>query len=130
MNPAGAFRAVKILTERVKEKDWENTLDSFARCVRITRSQDGQFDLRPAGFAIPAEQKLLTAYQNAAAHVNSSVPAFVTALREMVPAINGFFDEVLVMDKDTAVRENRLALLQHIANLTEGMADLSHLEGF
>jgi glycyl-tRNA synthetase len=37
---------------------------------------------------------------------------------------------VLVMDEDQAVRENRLALLQHIANLTQGIADLSELEGF
>jgi glycyl-tRNA synthetase beta subunit len=34
------------------------------------------------------------------------------------------------MDEDTAVRENRLALLQHIAGLAYGIADLSHLEGF
>jgi glycyl-tRNA synthetase beta subunit len=34
------------------------------------------------------------------------------------------------MDEETAVRENRLALLQHIANLTDGIADLSELEGF
>ncbi len=35
---------------------------------------------------------------------------------------------ILVMDEDTAVRHNRLALLQHIASLT-GLADLSQLEG-
>jgi glycyl-tRNA synthetase beta chain len=46
------------------------------------------------------------------------------------PAISRFFDDVLVMDEDTAVRENRLALLQQIANLTTGLADLSELEGF
>ena len=34
------------------------------------------------------------------------------------------------MDEDTTVRENRLALLQHIAALTTGLADLSELEGF
>ena len=34
------------------------------------------------------------------------------------------------MYEETAVRENRLALLQHIANLTQGIADLSELEGF
>jgi glycyl-tRNA synthetase beta subunit len=34
------------------------------------------------------------------------------------------------MDEDTAVRQNRLALLQHIIALTEGLTDLSELEGF
>jgi hypothetical protein len=34
------------------------------------------------------------------------------------------------MDEDTAVRHNRLALLQHIASLPRGIVDLSYLEGF
>jgi glycyl-tRNA synthetase len=129
-NPYRAGKTAVALNEAVQADDWTQLLDAFARCVRITRSQDGQFDLRPDALAVPAEQTLLSAYQNAAATVDSSVPAFVSALRAMVPAINDFFDEVLVMDEDTAVRQNRLALLQHIANLTDGMADLSHLEGF
>jgi glycyl-tRNA synthetase beta subunit len=36
----------------------------------------------------------------------------------------------MVMADDPALRENRLALLQHIAALAEGIVDLSHLEGF
>ena len=58
------------------------------------------------------------------------MPTFVATLRELKPAITQFFDDVLVMDEDTAVRENRLALLQKIAGLTSGLADLSELEGF
>ncbi|MCB9445177.1 MAG: glycine--tRNA ligase subunit beta [Ardenticatenaceae bacterium] len=129
-NPYLAGKTAVALAEAVQADDWTQMLDAYARCVRITRTQDAQYDLRPDAFAIPAERTLLAAYQSAAASVDSSVPAFVGALREMVPAINDFFDAVLVMDEDTAVRENRLALLQHIANLTQGMADLSHLEGF
>jgi glycyl-tRNA synthetase beta subunit len=34
------------------------------------------------------------------------------------------------MDPDPQVRENRLALLQCIAALPKGIADLSELEGF
>jgi glycyl-tRNA synthetase beta subunit len=48
----------------------------------------------------------------------------------MVPAINKFFDNVLVMDKDDAMKKNRLGLIQRIAALSDGIADLSHLEGF
>jgi len=35
-----------------------------------------------------------------------------------------------VMDPDPAVRQNRLALLQQLAALAEGIVDLSKLEGF
>jgi glycyl-tRNA synthetase beta subunit len=48
----------------------------------------------------------------------------------MVPVINIFFDEVLVMDEDQSLRENRLGLLQRIAGLSVGIVDLSYLEGF
>jgi glycyl-tRNA synthetase beta subunit len=48
----------------------------------------------------------------------------------MEPAITRLFDAVLIMDDDAAVRENRLALLQRVAGLAKGVADLSVLEGF
>jgi glycyl-tRNA synthetase beta subunit len=48
----------------------------------------------------------------------------------MAPVINRFFDDVLVMDEDEAVRQNRLALLQRVVALADGVADLSQLEGF
>jgi glycyl-tRNA synthetase beta subunit len=48
----------------------------------------------------------------------------------MIEPINTFFDEVLVMTADKGLRENRLALLQHIARLTEGIVDLTKVEGF
>lgn len=44
--------------------------------------------------------------------------------------INTFFDEVLVMTEDDELRTNRLALLQRIVALADGVADMSKLEGF
>jgi glycyl-tRNA synthetase len=37
---------------------------------------------------------------------------------------------VLVMAEDKKVKENRLGLLQRIASLSNGIADLSNLDGF
>jgi glycyl-tRNA synthetase len=128
-NPYLAGQTAVALTTAIRADDWETLLDAYARCVRITRSYATPFTLRPADFALPAEKNLLAAYQSAATH-NGDLPTFVGNLRQMQPAISAFFDEVLVMDEETAVRENRLALLQHIANLATGLADLSQLEGF
>ena len=47
-----------------------------------------------------------------------------------IPSINAFFDKVLVMAEEEQVRQNRLALVGQIANLSTGIADLSKLEGF
>ena len=86
--------------------------------------------MRPDVFTLPAEHTLWASYQAAASSRDGTVPHLVAALRHLVPAITTFFIDVLVMDEDMAVRHNRLALLQHIARLPQGMADLSCLEGF
>ena len=59
-----------------------------------------------------------------------SVDDFLNAFMPMIPAVNAFFDKVLVMAEDVKVKENRLGLLQRIAALSQGIADLSKLEGF
>ena len=129
-NPYAAARAAAALSEAVAAAAWPQTLDAYARCVRITRDQEQQYELRPDAFALPAEQALLTAYREAAASQDGTVPTLVASLREMEPAITEFFEDVLVMDEDQALRENRLALLQHIAALAHGIVDLSFMEGF
>lgn len=129
-NPFTAAQAAAALHEASQQPDWRHLLDAYARCVRITRSQAARYELRPAAYTLDAERSLHAAYVAAAAQQDGSLPAFVTALRQMLPAINQFFDEVLVMDEDPDLRANRLALLQHIAGLTRGLADLSEMEGF
>jgi glycyl-tRNA synthetase beta subunit len=58
------------------------------------------------------------------------VDDFLNAFVPMLPFINKFFDSVMVLVDDRAIRENRLALLQNITQLAEGVADLGRLEGF
>jgi glycyl-tRNA synthetase len=60
----------------------------------------------------------------------TSIDSLLNAFVPMIPAINAFFDKVLVMADVKAVRENRLALLQRVASLSQGVVDLSKLEGF
>jgi glycyl-tRNA synthetase beta chain len=50
------------------------------------------------------------------------------ALSELRDTVDTFFDEVMVMDEDPAVRGNRLALLNGLANLFLEVADVSHLQ--
>ena len=92
-------------------------------------------ELDPARFEQPAEKALYAAYQKARAQVTpeSSVDAFLAAFVPLVDVIDAYFAResgVLVMDENPALRENRLAQLQHIATLSGGIVDLSRLEGF
>ena len=50
-------------------------------------------------------------------------------LAGLKPAVDGFFDRVLVNDPDAALRNNRFALLAELRALFLGIADLSRLPG-
>ena len=58
------------------------------------------------------------------------VTELAAVLRDLKEPINRFFTDVLVMAEDPAVRVARLALVQRIAALPDGVADLSVLQGF
>ncbi len=57
----------------------------------------------------------------------SDASQLLTHLAVLQPAIDRFFDDVLVMAKEPEVRENRLALLNRIAQRIYAVADLTKL---
>lgn len=131
-DPAGAAQAVQALEQWVRRDDWPETLQAYARCVRITRDETTVYTLDPDRFVEEDERGLYAALQSAESAVRApgSVDDFISSFRPMIPAISTFFDEVLVMDEDRNLRTNRLGLLQRIAGLCSGVVDLSKLEGF
>ncbi|MBK9210257.1 MAG: glycine--tRNA ligase subunit beta [Anaerolineales bacterium] len=132
-NPAGTVRAVKQLSAWVGREDWSSILDGFARCVRIIRSaglDDKPLTIDDGKFVEKEERDLQAAIQSSTVNRPSSVDEFLEIVAKLIPSITAFFDKVLVMAEDEKVKENRLGLLQKIASLSNGIADLSKLEGF
>jgi len=129
VNPAGAARAVKGLQAWVERDDWNEILPAYSRCVRITRDHDDVFEVHPDLFEEESEVKLYQAV-NAGPSSFEDVDTFLSAVVALIPAINEFFNNVLVMAEEQSVRENRLGLVQRIASMANGIADLSYLEGF
>ena len=131
-NPAGAAVAVGQLETWMAADGWDSLLQNFARCVRITRGLDETYPVEPGQLSEEASRTLMAAYQ-AAAGANGrprSIDDLFQAFRPMVPAVERFFEEVLVMSEDEAERRNRLGLLQRITGLADGLVDVSKLEGF
>jgi glycyl-tRNA synthetase beta chain len=65
----------------------------------------------------------------ASATAQHEYAAALGRLAQLRPAVDAFFDQVLVMDEDAALRANRLALLAQLRSLFAGVADLSRLPG-
>ncbi len=134
-NPSQSAKAIKVLSEWVTRSDWNTILPAYARCVRITREFHQDFPVTESLFNEPSEKELwsaLTIAEKTSPMTGGikSVDAFLNNFLPMIPFIDRFFDEVLVMAEDVAQRQNRLGMLQRIAKLAQGVADFSKLEGF
>ena len=130
-DPASALQGICELNAWVQRDDWEEILDGFSRCVRITRDESPQ-QLNPQFLSDPHEIALHRACGSAVSSLcfADNVDHFLRAFEHMVPTVTAFFDNVLVHDEDVALRNNRIALLQKIASMQNGRADLSKLENF
>ncbi len=111
---------------------------AFKRPINILRQgreRDlswGEFDA--AAIAQNEERELFEAYRKAAPEVAAALEerdpaAALRLLAEMRPAVDRFFDEVMVMCEDEQLRANRLALMQLLANLFLSFADFTRLRG-
>lgn len=82
----------------------------------------------------PAEVRLFDAMRAlgdavSAATARREYTAALGQLAQLRPAVDGFFDEVMVNAEDPKLRANRLSLLSGLRGLFGGIADLSRLPG-
>lgn len=80
------------------------------------------------------ELDLLGAVEKGKAYVdaqleNGSYEKALEALADLRKPIDGFFKDVLVMDDDEAIKENRLRLLNKFTDVFKGLADIGALDG-
>ncbi|MBR2525584.1 glycine--tRNA ligase subunit beta [bacterium] len=74
-----------------------------------------------------ASESMLFDYMNQIT-VNSEYKYYLNDLNALVPAINQFFDNVLVLDEDVEVKTNRLALLTILKEKFEQLCDFSKIQ--
>ena len=123
----------KIRTlESFKEREhFEPLLGTVKRVVNILKEPvDASVD--PERFVNQAEKdlfrELITCEQDLEKPLAArDYDAVLNRLSQLKAPIDGFFAEVLVLDEDLALRQNRLALLTRIANLFQQMADFSRI---
>ena len=132
------WRRVEALDRIRSDADFEPLAVAFKRVVNILRKADrvgGQEDLLPVDeslFEKPCEADLLKAYRGVKEKVAAQVRegAYGEALRGIASLkgpVDDFFEGVLVMAEDDAMRNNRMALLERLAGLFTHIADFSKI---
>lgn len=130
--PADFFALARAL-EDARANDpaaFENLAVAHARAAHLADASLGT-EVDPALLG-PAEAALLAAVDAAGENVGALLQArdfagVIAALAGLREAIDGFFDEVMVMDEDPALRGNRLRLLNRFAALFADVANIGEL---
>ena len=109
---------------------FDDLATAYARAAHLGDASLGT-DVDPSLLG-DAERALLDACERGSAAVSDALGrgdynAALAALAELRAPIDRFFDDVLVMDEDTAVRENRLRLLNRFVGVFVGIADIGAL---
>ena len=132
-DPYQIRRIAEMLTRIIAASDWRETLNAHARCKRIVRDLKETYPLSSDADPEAASKALHAAYQTARQTLDSAsdpLSVFEQTLIDLRDPINHFFDSVLVMAEEPSLKIARLSLVQHIANLPNGLIDMSQLEGF
>ncbi len=133
-----AWKRVAALESLKKLKDFEPLAAGFKRVGNILKKsgeQDGRAlpgEVRSELFQHDSEAALYAAFRNVARKVAEAMARakYEVALKEIASLrqpVDAFFDGVMVMTEDSAVRVNRLNLLGHIASLFGSFADFSKI---
>jgi glycyl-tRNA synthetase beta chain len=133
-NVPDLWNRAKALQDLKTAPDFEPLAVSFKRVVNIIKKAKA-FKAKPVKeslFEHDSESELFSAYKDVKNRVadNLDKGKFGQALHEIASlrdAVDAFFDGVLVMAKNAKIRNNRLALLKHIADLFETIADFSKI---
>ena len=113
--------------ERVKVVSTLNDsklVENANRVLRILK-EDVNTEVNPSLFIYDAEKNLYSEIQKVS--FNGNYNNYLKGLSALNPAVTKFFDDVLVMDKDEKIKNNRLALLSELKNKYIMLTDFSKI---
>ncbi len=140
---AGAANLPMTLARLQALKDFSKSGEAFTRAVQTFKrvsniGKQAQGEDVPAHWdaallAEKAEQELGVLLDKLLPELDTALAAggyafVLQKLNEIRPTVDAFFDGVMVMDKDMAVRRNRLAMLKALADRFAMLADFSCLQ--
>lgn len=135
-DPAEACRRAKGLQALTALPDFDGVAVAFKRVINIVRQgRERELtwgELKVEGLSEPAERELYSKFAEIKGQIEEAVGQgdYLSAFRELAklrPAVDTFFDHVLVMDEDELKRSNRLALMEEIGAFFLSLADFTRV---
>jgi len=123
---------IDALREAKEWQDFQSIVIAFKRAMNILRGASYKKGVDPSLLTESSEKNLYQAFfkaeERAGTHLNKrDYPSVLLEMTQLKKPIDEFFDQVMVMVEDEAIRNNRLALLDEIGQLFLRIADFSKL---
>ncbi|AHK00499.1 MULTISPECIES: glycine--tRNA ligase subunit beta [Rhizobium/Agrobacterium group] len=132
-------RRVEALTAFITGEDGRNLLAGAKRATQLLAAEEKKGTVVANSVSeellkLDAEKALYAAIKTASADAAKAVEtedfrSAMQALSTLRAPVDKFFEDVLVIDEDAAIRANRLALLKAIREATGTVADFSKITG-
>lgn len=124
-------RGAQLMAVVTEQADFKVTVEAFNRTANLAAKAES-FTIDAAKFVEDVEQKLYDQYQQVHVTYHEALKQgdYASALQQLSglqQAITAYFDKVMVMAEDEAVRANRLAQLHAIASDLKCFADFSKI---
>ncbi len=130
-----ARQRLEALAEVKARPDFVPLAVAFKRVANIQEKAGGPGAARvdPALLRDEAERRLLSELERVEAEAVSfrehrNYPAVLRNVATLEPAVAKFFDDVLVMAEEPALRANRLGLMRRVASLFSDVADFRKIQ--
>lgn len=124
INLCDYVQRVQFVTELVNKSEFPPVLESANRISRILK-EDVEPSVDDELFQLDAEKSLFAAISLIE---EENYEALYSSFVRINPAIEKFFEDVLVMDKDEKIKQNRLAMLTILKKKYDLIADFSYLQ--
>lgn len=126
-DPSQILAAAKVLQEHHDDAKFKPVVESLIRIKNIlAKAKNISSEAVDAKlFNSESEQELYAGMRNLAE--SDSLSALYDGFVELQPVIDRYFETNMIMDKNTEIKNNRLAQLLAISNLAKRLGDLSKL---
>ena len=115
---------LELVSTESEKQNFAKMNEAANRIIRICKDYKTTQLPNKALFNNPSESKLMECI-SAIDETKLGYEELFAELTKTIPAIDEFFENVLVMDKDEKVKENRLTLLYNIKKKFDKIADFS-----
>ncbi|AKP65695.1 glycyl-tRNA synthetase subunit beta [Levilactobacillus koreensis JCM 16448] len=124
------FTAADILANHAADDNFKAVIESLTRVIRLAQKAPAKLATATVDaklFENDSEGELDKGVATVVAAADKGLDALYASLADIQPTIAAYFEATMVMDKNDAVRNNRLTELSHLATLALTLGDLDQL---